>query len=159
IEATDDVHERALARARGAHDGHELPRGDRKRHTVERAHLDLAHLVDPDEVFDADDVGRGRRRGRDCLRQKPRRPPAGPPGPPMGEPPEAAFAVARPMMTVSPGLSSPETTCVKRPSVIPVRTSTGLGSAFGSGDGSQTVWGLMRPGRPAPPPPPGPRPP
>ena len=57
VEAADDVHERALAGARRAHDRDELARRDRERDAVERAHLDLAHLVDPDEVLDPDDVG------------------------------------------------------------------------------------------------------
>ena len=32
------------------------PGSDRERDAVERAHLDLAHLVDADEVLDPDDV-------------------------------------------------------------------------------------------------------
>ena len=32
------------------------PALDRQRHAVERAHLDLAHLVDLDEILDPDDV-------------------------------------------------------------------------------------------------------
>ncbi len=40
----------------------------------------------------------------------------------------SAFAVASPTTIVSPALSSPEATCVKRPSEMPVRIETGLGS-------------------------------
>jgi hypothetical protein len=71
-------------------------------------------LVDPDEVLDADDVAQNLR------------PPG--PWPVIGEVLEEAFVVARPTTTVSPGFSSPEATCVKRPSEIPVRISTGAGS-------------------------------
>ena len=71
VEAADDVHERALAGARRAHDGDELARRDRERHAVQGAHLDLAHAVDADEVLDADDVGRS------AIAQKRRGPPPG----------------------------------------------------------------------------------
>ena len=117
VEAADDVHERALAGARRAHDGHELARRDRERDAVERAHLDLAHLVDLDEVLDPDDIQAQNLRPPRAAGRGARRPAAA-----------SAFAVARPTTTVSPALSSPETICVKRPSVIPARISTGFGS-------------------------------
>ena len=43
----------------------------------------------------------------------------------------STFAVARPTITASPGFNSPSTTWVKRPSLMPVRIWTGLGSPFG----------------------------
>src|SRR5262249_61203318 len=46
VQAPHDVHEGALAGTRGAHDRDELSRRDGKGDPVERADLDLAHLVD-----------------------------------------------------------------------------------------------------------------
>src|SRR5262249_42862340 len=57
VEAANDVHERALAGSRRAHDGDELGGSDREGDAVESADLDLAHLVDASQVLDADDVG------------------------------------------------------------------------------------------------------
>src|SRR5450759_1090704 len=57
IEATDDVHEGALTRARRPHHRHELARRDREGDAVQGADLDLSHLIDAGQVFDPDDVG------------------------------------------------------------------------------------------------------
>ena len=86
------------------------PRIDAKVDARERADLDLAHRVDLGQAVDLDDLIRHYR------------PPPPPPPPPRTSAhrvdccPAAAFVstfdVARPMMTLSPGLRSPETTCV-----------------------------------------------
>ena len=58
IEAAEDVHQRRLARARGAHDGDELAPLDDERHVVERVHLDVAEPVDLADVVEQDEWGR-----------------------------------------------------------------------------------------------------
>ena len=45
VQATQDVHERGLARARRPHDGHELARVDLQRHAAQRVHGLPAHGV------------------------------------------------------------------------------------------------------------------
>ena len=46
VEAAEDVHERALAGPRAAHDRHEVAALDAQRHAAQRRHLDLAQPVD-----------------------------------------------------------------------------------------------------------------
>jgi hypothetical protein len=55
VEAAQDVHERRLAGARGAHDGDQLPGLDREVDPLQGVNLDLAHLVDLRQVADLDD--------------------------------------------------------------------------------------------------------
>src|SRR5262245_61212797 len=45
VEAADQVHQRALAAARWAHNRHELATLDAEGHTLQRIDLDIAHLV------------------------------------------------------------------------------------------------------------------
>src|SRR5207247_1360837 len=55
VEAADQVHERALARARRAHHRDELAAIDVQRNAAQRLHLDVAHPVDLDQLARLDD--------------------------------------------------------------------------------------------------------
>src|SRR5438105_414680 len=79
IEAAENVHERRLARARGACCRDKLARLDVQAHAAERVHFHLAHVVRLDEILDGDD-----RHERPPL---PPPPPRGPPPPPPNPPP------------------------------------------------------------------------
>jgi hypothetical protein len=52
VETPEQVHQGGLPGARRPHDGDELALVDRERDAVQRANLDPAHRVDPDEVVD-----------------------------------------------------------------------------------------------------------
>src|SRR2546423_3209683 len=54
VEAADQVHQRALARTRGAHDGDELTLRDMKGKALERRHLHLAGAVDLRDPLEGD---------------------------------------------------------------------------------------------------------
>src|ERR1051326_1180263 len=120
IEAAEDVHQRRLAGAGRSHDRDEVAFVDEKIDAVERAHFHFAHRVDLRQLTNLDD---GTRHYRP-------RPPPGPPRPGCPAPPNAAgpstFDVAAPTTTGSPSLRLPSTTCVYRPSLMPVRISTGI---------------------------------
>src|SRR4051794_24974109 len=107
VEAAEDVHQRRLAGAGGAHHGDELPLIDEEVDASERAHFDLAHRIDLGQALDFDDFIR---HYRPPLPPPPGRPPTGLLLPGGGFP--STFDVASPITTLSPGLRSPETTCV-----------------------------------------------
>jgi hypothetical protein len=50
VEAAEDVHQRALARARRAHDGDEFAGLDRERDAVQRMHGLIAHRIGLDQI-------------------------------------------------------------------------------------------------------------
>src|SRR5271166_2576361 len=62
IEATENIHERRLARARRAHDGDKLSRLDDQADAAERFDRDIADDEGAGHIFDLDD--RVRRLGR-----------------------------------------------------------------------------------------------
>ena len=78
VEAADDVHQRALAAARAAHDGHVLAARDAQRDAGQRAHLDvLAQPVDALDVLQLDDrAARAPRGGQRAHGVLPPPPPA-----------------------------------------------------------------------------------
>ena len=76
VEAADDVHQRRLARAGRAHDGHELAARDRQADPLERGDLDLAHVVDLGQVVDLDDRSGCPWRLHDRAQRRPRPPAA-----------------------------------------------------------------------------------
>ena len=55
VEATDKVHQRGFAGARGAHDGHVLPLADLQVHATQCVHLLGAHFVNFRKFFRLDD--------------------------------------------------------------------------------------------------------
>ena len=58
VEAAEDVHQRALARAAGAHQRDELAALDRQRDALEHGHVDLAEVVGLGDVVEPDQVHR-----------------------------------------------------------------------------------------------------
>ena len=64
IEAGEEVHERRLARARGAHDGRELAGGDVDGHAAKRVDRRLALAVAAGHGLRGDGGGRGRPQAR-----------------------------------------------------------------------------------------------
>ncbi len=55
VQAAEDVHQRALAAARAAHDRHEITGIDAQRYVAQRAHADLPKLEDLADVVHVDD--------------------------------------------------------------------------------------------------------
>jgi hypothetical protein len=77
VEAAEDVHQRALAGARRAHDRHELALVDLQVDAAQGLHLDVAHRVDLADALEPHERGRaggGVRSGHQKSRM-PRRPP------------------------------------------------------------------------------------
>src|SRR5438309_300788 len=116
VEATEDVHERRLARARGTHDRDELARSDVEIDAPERVHRDLS--TDRVGLCDAAELD-------DALDHRPMNT-GPPPGPP---PPTRCVAVARVCgrTTKSPS-ETPETTSVTVSFAIPNVTSASTAS-------------------------------
>ena len=71
VEAAEDVHQRGLARAGGAHQRDHLAALDRQRDALEHRHVDLAEVVGLVDVFEADEFhgGQGFRRAGIRLRE------------------------------------------------------------------------------------------
>jgi len=55
VKAPQDVHKGGFARARGTHDGNELPRMHLKGHPLERPNLHFPRAVHLDQVLNTDD--------------------------------------------------------------------------------------------------------
>ena len=55
VEATEDRHQRRLARSRRAHDGDELAALDGQADAAQRMHVDVADVIGPRDVLDSDD--------------------------------------------------------------------------------------------------------
>src|SRR5439155_10416685 len=110
IEASEDVHQRTLARARRAHQRDQLTALDLERHAFEHGQVELAQVIGLGDVLQADEVHGfvDQRRPRNCgakgLRACSLLAPA---------------AAASPMMTCWPSFRSPETTSVLMVSVTP----------------------------------------
>src|SRR5207245_1672227 len=101
VEASDDVHQSALARPRAAHDGHELAGVDRERDALQRVHGDAARVI---RLRDVDQVDHG---GGGHL-----------PGPPT-PPPPAGICTPPPAPPVKPP-RLPVWVCVAPPVWMPV---------------------------------------
>ncbi len=123
VQAAEDVHQRGLARARGAHDGDELAGVDLQRHVVQHLHRQLAaavglgHRLEPDQRL----AGRRRGGGRGAHMNA-----AVIFGRALGGPLAAGrcgtFCWRVPTTTCSPG-SSPESTCAETRFMVPTAIS------------------------------------
>src|SRR5262249_28713989 len=129
VETAEQIHERRLAGAGGAHDGHELAPRDAQAHAAERAHLDVAHPVGLGDVLHLDHgVGHARdsrslqnRNGERACAAPSRCPP----------PPDCSTITGSPIAGESPTIST------RVPSSIPTPTLTGTGRPSRS---TQTRW-------------------
>src|SRR5580765_842969 len=141
------MHERRFAGPRGSRDGEKLSAFDVQIHAPQCANFDFANDVCLDEVLDGDDA-RHRR-----YRPRPPPPPGNPPPkfpprlpcpcwnglPAAAAPGRAAVGSTIPVTASVPTCSSPLTTSVFVPSVMPVRRFTGLSCL--------SMYSHVRPGR------------
>src|SRR5262249_39627571 len=130
VQAAQDVHQRALARAAGAHERDHLAPVDGERNALEHGHVDLAEVIGLVNFVEADEL-----HGHHLPLRPPPPPNCGwngldwPPDAPAREPVSA-------MTSSSPSWREPLTSSVTMPSLRPVRMRTGLTY---SPDTTQTV--------------------
>src|SRR5207237_9166820 len=116
VQAADDVHEGALARAGGTHDGDELAVLDAEVDPLQGLHPHVAHPVDLGDAFDLD------HQPPSPPPPRPPPPPRTPPPPPSPRPPPvvpAAVGVVSWGMTTRSPCTRPETTSVRVSPTVP----------------------------------------
>src|SRR5262249_54577719 len=122
VQAAEDVHQRALARARGAHDGHIFATPHRQRHAAQGGDCDRAQLVGLLHPIQGDDrSGHGAPPPLKVLPPGRPPPPCRPPPPPGEEPAELDRPTAS---TTCWPADRPETIWVDWSPTSPVTTRT-----------------------------------
>src|SRR6185295_2508945 len=120
IEAAEDIHRRRLARSRRPQHGNEFTAVDRQVDAIESNHRGFAGTVDFPHAHQSDEIACRRFRGAGARLHLERTRAV--------EESHARFArVPISVMTLSPAFSSPESTCVARPSLRPILRSRGTG--------------------------------
>src|SRR5579884_97137 len=133
VEAADGVHQRRLARARGAHDRDEFAAADADRHAAQGMHFDVAESVDLRDVADQDNRWRRLAVQLRLLYRMIMPPPKPPPGPPA----VGARVCVVGMTTWSPS-ARPSLISVIWSLLIPRRMTRG--STVPSGVSTSTTW-------------------